>query len=61
MINEELKSCPFCGGKEVKVLEDKNHVYSRRSSFKVKCFYCGARTVACTRTYQAIESWNKRV
>ena len=55
----ELKPCPFCGGKAA--LED----YGLNGNFKiVKCAECGARTKlflkGLTLGEDAIEAWNRR-
>lgn len=44
MKNEELKPCPFCGGKAVfRVRSNKSSHYSAGFDFEVKCVNCGAK------------------
>ena len=55
----ELKSCPFCGSKNV-VLENKNGCY------QVRCRFCGARGKYAVAglpgsRMEAINAWNSRV
>ena len=52
----ELKPCPFCGEKvAILVGGDKIGEY-----FRVKCWGCGAQTVAKRTRAEAIEAWNHR-
>ena len=59
-MTEELKPCPFCGGK-AEVLTDENEEYY------VSCTECTALLGYCTDTWgdystedEAIEAWNRR-
>lgn len=56
-MSEELKPCPFCGGKRaVTVVDDE-----AEERFGVKCFDCGGMIDAEKDTLQeAIEAWNRR-
>ena len=59
-MSEELKPCPFCGGKAELV------DYGISGEYKVVwCFECGARTrmfyAEIFRGRKAIEEWNRRV
>ena len=58
-MNEELKKCPFCGGKS----ELKIHLFHKLpSSYGVVCRSCGSETWQLFPTEEeAIESWNRRV
>ena len=51
-VEEELKPCPFCGGKPVWQSADRNWI---------KCLVCGIDTLIMDSTEEAISLWNKRV
>lgn len=61
--NNELKPCPFCGGKAIDVCEEGNFfgkaAYSRTYRF-VRCRKCNARTGVYGTRPKAIEAWNRR-
>lgn len=48
-----LKSCPFCGGKD-------NHVKGYLSGFSVVCDHCEAEGPQCKAEAPAVEAWNRR-
>lgn len=58
---EELKNCPFCGGK-AQAYEVNKYPESIGKRYSVICTGCGAQV---TTTYQekhwAITAWNKRM
>lgn len=56
-MNEELKRCPFCGGKAQRV-ED----LIRRFEFPffVRCADCEAQTKSYARMEDAVKAWNTR-
>ncbi len=65
MTREELKPCPFCGGRGARIdvtyefrmlhpSKTDNHFYI------IECFNCHARTKACSTIDLAIEAWEKR-
>ena len=53
-VREELKKCPFCGGK-AEIVEDKNHI-----SF-IRCKRLCCRTYFYESPKVAIKTWNRRV
>lgn len=65
-MNEELKPCPFCGGKA-----ERKESYKITGSgrlipqYCIKCGYerCGLYVVTCNRdtVEEAVEIWNRRV
>ena len=59
----ELKSCPFCGGREVDVVEEGKlfgkSAYSRTYHF-ARCRKCYARTGVHGTKPKTIEAWNRR-
>lgn len=55
---EELKPCPFCGSKDLKI-----RVYHNVSGavYLVHCYRCGANGPDyCDNKHSAINAWNKR-
>ena len=54
---EELKPCPFCGGKKIRVYGKENF---RTCSPWVQCESCLASTSAEDTEKEAIEAWNRR-
>lgn len=54
-MNEELKRCPFCGGKVT--LDD----YTSEKTFMVFCNVCKSRTMRFTSKEIAMAIWNNRV
>ena len=69
-MNEELKSCPFCGGDAIVVLKDAAVKSNNAMDLYVECESCLATTWGDFIDYlegeivgkinQAIEAWNKR-
>ena len=56
-MSEELKLCPFCGGK---ALVCETEVDGERV-FMVACDNCGISTAASSNEADVIDAWNKRV
>lgn len=52
----ELKPCPFCGGKAVKVVDE---IFEKLCG--VKCFNCDAMIDAKFDFDEAVKRWNRRV
>ena len=50
---EELRKCPFCGGKARAVRSSEE--------YWVRCFDCGAEIAICDSKPEAITAWNRRV
>ena len=50
---EELRKCPFCGGKARAVRSSEE--------YWVRCFDCGAEIAICDSKPEAIAAWNRRV
>lgn len=56
-MENELKPCPFCGGKTIEC-----YLYDREfgiERYKVCCFRCSAQFYRGTKK-EAIEAWNRR-
>lgn len=53
-MSEELKPCPFCGGKAI-LLDTVDGEYY------VKCKKCGISTPAWVRAETSMNRWNRRV
>lgn len=51
-MNEELKPCPFCGGKNVRIWDI--------STPYVQCYDCLASTACGNTQEEAIKYWNRR-
>ncbi len=50
----EMKPCPFCGGKP------ELYLYYDRKSLLIECDECGARIFGYRSIDEIIEAWNKR-
>lgn len=50
--NEELKPCPFCGGKDIRIWDT--------STPWVQCWDCLASTACGNTLEEAIKYWNRR-
>lgn len=58
-MQNELKPCPFCGGKAIILQTDTSYRYSK---YFATCNSCGAEMPRVCRTREeAIEVWNRRV
>ena len=55
-MSEELKPCPFCGGKGCQESYEENGWII----FYVECESCGASTSSGSEFDEAIEKWNTR-
>lgn len=53
-MTEELKPCPFCGGRALTDYDDDDYPI-------VQCQFCSARTDWFEKIEDAIKSWNNRV
>lgn len=59
-MTRELKTCPFCGSRNVQIIEDNPYnLFSR--CYKVMCFKCKATSALAETKGMAIEFWNRRV
>lgn len=63
-MSEELKPCPFCGGKAViEVIEPHRHIICKMPVYKggafIECTECGCAISGETET-EATEKWNRR-
>lgn len=56
-MNEELKPCPFCGGKAISC--STGNIYTKEYFF-VKCTKCGIESPSAINKKDAITAWNKR-
>ena len=52
----ELKPCPFCGCKDIRVARDKDAIIERHRAI---CFDCSAQIYRGT-AQETIEAWNRR-
>lgn len=61
---EELKSCPFCGGRARIFNKLESKIIAKRECLfytaKIKCIKCGANTIGES-IEEATEIWNKRI
>lgn len=65
LMSEELKPCPFCGGKAViEVIEPHRHIICKMPVYKggafIECTECGCAISGETET-EATEKWNRRM
>lgn len=54
MGKEEVKTCPFCGGKKVEICKTNDRAYW------VSCLKCPAEGIPASTRRAAIQRWNKR-
>ena len=54
--DEELKTCPFCGGEA----KHSNQWVQNISYPVIKCMQCGAVTRFCKTADEAVAAWNRR-
>lgn len=52
----ELKPCPFCGSKSIRII----YINGNEKRY-ASCYKCGARTKNGDTTKEAIKRWNERV
>jgi len=57
MRNEELKPCPFCGGKDISLV---TICAGRKNFYYVTCCDCGIFTVTRDNETDCIKIWNRR-
>ena len=61
---DELKSCPFCGGKliekNIAIQYDESGLNRVRDFFSAVCSECGCRTAKFYNWNSAIIAWNRR-
>ena len=55
-MENELRPCPFCGCKDIRVVRDKEAIIDRH---RAVCFDCAAQIYRGT-PQKAIEAWNRR-
>ena len=55
--NEQLKSCPFCGGQAY--LKERYH--GDNEKYYAFCSGCYTETFEYKNVHDAVEAWNKRV
>jgi Lar family restriction alleviation protein len=56
---DELKPCPFCGGKAEVMNDDFFEVFDA-NAFWIKCTECGLTTGDSATEEEAIKAWNRR-
>ena len=56
----ELKPCPFCGGKDVGLMNRFPRFHDERTTTYTVCYTCGGRSVCSESARDAIEAWNRR-
>lgn len=56
MTDEELKPCPFCGGKNI----DIQYLSLTKRYYFCRCLDCEAQTKSKTDKDKAIDAWNRR-
>lgn len=59
--NEELLSCPFCGGTAILLSEKKKGSMFGLSDYAVVCRDCKISTRKAIDEYEALKIWNKRI
>ena len=60
MADENLKACPFCGGRPIRQVVAFSDGPSEGDPRYIKCMDCHARSVMFDKTEDAIAAWNRR-
>ena len=55
-----LKRCPFCGGHEIDVYEEKSGIDGLAGEYYVMCATCFAQTGTYDTVREAVKKWNIR-
>lgn len=58
-MSEELKPCPFCGGKNI-IVGGNECAFDGSMGYIVECVECEASTGWCKTEFDATEAWNCR-
>lgn len=56
---EDLKNCPFCGGKAITRRRSPDHIM--RNKYFICCSECKNKTGYYDSEEEAIKAWNKRI
>ena len=56
---EELKPCPFCGGR-AKINSRPTSLYCEGRAYQVQCTFCGATIPEFWNQESVIKAWNRR-
>ncbi|MCR5728283.1 MAG: Lar family restriction alleviation protein [Lachnospiraceae bacterium] len=56
-----LKPCPFCGSKDIRVIDRIDVSSGIRTFYHLKCKKCGASTDEFRSQFDADVAWNQRV
>jgi Lar family restriction alleviation protein len=59
MLRNKLKPCPFCGSKNIDLLDDQDMVYYGYAYY-AKCRQCKAQSRSEQKKEDAIAAWNER-
>ena len=59
-MDDGLKSCPFCGSKEIRIIDRIDCSNGLNNYYHTKCKNCGVMTEEYKSRFDAIVAWNKR-
>ena len=60
-MNNDLKNCPFCGGKPVVVECNADLEGENFKGFAISCELCGITTPASDNEEEIKKNWNRRI
>jgi Lar family restriction alleviation protein len=59
MSDQELRTCPFCGGEDIKVECLTEYKHRDNREYEVGCYGCGCNSGIKNSRQEAIEAWNR--
>ena len=60
-MEEGIKNCPFCGSKDISVIDRIDYRDALRTHYHLRCKGCGVKTDEYDSQFEAIVAWNRRV
>ena len=60
-MNDGLKECPFCGSKDIHIIDRIDCSNGLNNYYHARCKSCGVMTEEYRSRFDAIIAWNRRV